>query len=57
MGPQNPRAWNNLGCAQFYEGHPKRAREAFQAALQLDPAYALARANLAFMNPEGAVPE
>jgi tetratricopeptide (TPR) repeat protein len=46
VNTQNPRAWNNLGCAQFQAGHLDPAREAFQHALQLDPGYVRAQANL-----------
>ncbi|MBL0211666.1 MAG: tetratricopeptide repeat protein [Holophagaceae bacterium] len=46
VSPQNPRAHNNLGYAHLVQGEAAEARKAFEAALALNPDYALARANL-----------
>ncbi len=49
--PANPRAHNNLGWAYRLTGERDRARACFRRALELDPAYATARANLEALEP------
>jgi tetratricopeptide (TPR) repeat protein len=44
--PGNARAWNNLGYAWRQKGEFGRARAAYLRALDADPSYAKARANL-----------
>ena len=42
--------YNNLGLAHEYLGDPLKARESYQAALRLDPAYELAWYNLGLLS-------
>lgn len=49
--PANPRAHNNLGWAFQLAGERGQARACFRRALELDPAYATARANLEALEP------
>ena len=44
--PRKPRVWNNLGYAREIAGDTAGAREAYHAALALDPDYAKAWINL-----------
>ena len=44
-GPQNPRAWNNLGYALAAEGDEAGARAAYERALAIDPASPRPRGN------------
>jgi Flp pilus assembly protein TadD len=44
--PSNARAHNNLGYAYYLAGRKSEARREIEAALQLDPSYHKARANL-----------
>jgi tetratricopeptide (TPR) repeat protein len=47
--PQNPRAYNNLGCAYAAAGDLPAARAAFDAALRANPRYGPARTNLTLL--------
>jgi tetratricopeptide (TPR) repeat protein len=47
MEPRAKEGYNNLGTIYARRGEHGRAREAFQAALEIDPLYAFPRCNLA----------
>jgi tetratricopeptide (TPR) repeat protein len=47
VSPQKPRVYNNLGFAYSAAGCVDEAERAYRQALRLDPAYAVARDNLA----------
>lgn len=44
--PEDPRGWNNLGVLYREKGDVKRALECYNHALELDPDFDIARANL-----------
>ncbi|MEE9217574.1 MAG: tetratricopeptide repeat protein [Acidobacteriota bacterium] len=44
---RNPMAWNNLGVLYLRQGRVGKAASCFEKAVDRDPAYALARYNLA----------
>ncbi len=44
--PDDPRGWNNLGVIYREKGEIKRALESYHHALELDPDFEIARANL-----------
>lgn len=48
--PRNPRAFNNLGYACFLKGRKDEARDAYRRALEIDPAFELARNNLKMLD-------
>lgn len=44
--PEDPRGWNNLGVIYREKGEIKRAIELYHRALELDPDFEIAKANL-----------
>ena len=50
-GPDNARAWNNLGQAHEAAGDRDRAREAYRRSLAIDPGQLKARGNLDALGP------
>ena len=50
--PGKARAWNNLGYAHQLAANHEAARQAYLRALQLDPGYPKARANLDALPPQ-----
>jgi tetratricopeptide (TPR) repeat protein len=44
--PDNARAWNNLGIFEVGDGQPKKAVEAYEQALRIDPVFPFAENNL-----------
>jgi Flp pilus assembly protein TadD len=51
LQPNDADGWNNLGMEQVMAGSTTDARQAFNRALQIDPAHAEARANLQRLPP------
>lgn len=47
LGPQVKEAYNNLAAVYSQRGEHERAKEMFQAALEVDPLYVFPRCNLA----------
>jgi superkiller protein 3 len=52
LDPHFAQAWNNLGNALADLGKIKKAREAFQKAVAIDPTLASAAGNLAALENE-----
>jgi hypothetical protein len=52
--PRKPRVWNNLGYAREIAGDTAGARDAYHAALALDPDYVKARINLSRLETPAA---